>query len=167
MDVFERGAADEYEHADVERRGDCFLDRTGVRANHGVDVSSCRRQVALGRQTVLLVTRNLPPLRGGMERLNAHLAQELAVQYRVIVVGPRGCSSLATDDIVVYQAPGTSILVFLAWATAMSIWLTLRYRPAVILGGSGLVAPVVRLAGMAGGHPYGGVPAWPGYYRGQ
>ncbi len=100
----------------------------------------------MGRQTVLLVTRNLPPLRGGMERLNAHLAQELAARYRVIVVGPRGCSSLAADDIIVYQAPGTSILVFLAWAAATSAWLALRYRPAVILGGSGLVAPVVRLA---------------------
>ena len=30
------------------------------------------------RPRILLVTRNLPPLVGGMERLNWHMAEELA-----------------------------------------------------------------------------------------
>ncbi len=39
---------------------------------------------------ILLITRNLPPLVGGMERLNWHMADELAKQAEVRVVGPSG-----------------------------------------------------------------------------
>ena len=42
------------------------------------------------RPTLILVSRNLPPLRGGMERLNLHMALGLAEHYRVVVIGPRG-----------------------------------------------------------------------------
>jgi phosphatidyl-myo-inositol dimannoside synthase len=81
-----------------------------------------------------------------MERLNAQLAAELVAEGRVIIIGPRGCGTLANDQTVVYEAPGTSIPLFLAWAMLTSVWLALIHRPVVVVGGSGLVAPIVRMA---------------------
>ncbi|WP_291823415.1 hypothetical protein [Marinobacter sp.] len=37
---------------------------------------------------ILIITRNLPPLVGGMERLNWHMADELSQYAKVRVVGP-------------------------------------------------------------------------------
>ena len=48
---------------------------------------------ARAHPSVLLITRNLPPLRGGMERLVQHVAQSLADDYDLSVVGPEGCSA--------------------------------------------------------------------------
>lgn len=39
---------------------------------------------------ILLLTRNFPPLWGGMERLNWHLSAELAKVGEVRVIGPAG-----------------------------------------------------------------------------
>ena len=46
---------------------------------------------------VLLITRNLPPLRGGMERLVQHVAQSLADGYDLSVIGPDGCTRPGGD----------------------------------------------------------------------
>lgn len=46
---------------------------------------------------ILLITRNLPPLVGGMERLNWHMADELAKRAEVRVVGPVGSAALAQN----------------------------------------------------------------------
>ncbi|RMD68618.1 MAG: glycosyltransferase family 1 protein, partial [Gammaproteobacteria bacterium] len=42
-------------------------------------------------KTVLVVTRNLPPLVGGMERLMWNLIDQLRQRARVHVIGPKGC----------------------------------------------------------------------------
>ena len=47
------------------------------------------------RPRILIVTRNLPPLVGGMERLNWHIAAELVSAHDVLLVGPEGCAALA------------------------------------------------------------------------
>ena len=41
----------------------------------------------------LIITRNLPPLVGGMERLVWHIVDELREAYRLHVIGPAGCGA--------------------------------------------------------------------------
>ena len=53
----------------------------------------------------LLITRNLPPLLGGMERLNLHLAQELASAYKLTVIGPTGCREFLPPNVNVVEVP--------------------------------------------------------------
>jgi len=43
---------------------------------------------------ILIVTRNLPPLVGGMERLNWHMAHELSKVAEVRIVGPTDSATL-------------------------------------------------------------------------
>lgn len=96
---------------------------------------------------VLLVTRNLPPLRGGMERLNLHIALALLPTCAVSVCGPHGCAAslpLAAMDVV--EVPHRPLPLFLLRALVGAVGLTWRRRPTLVLAGSGLTAPMAWLA---------------------
>ena len=59
---------------------------------------------AVARPRILLVTRNLPPLMGGMERLNWHMADELAKVAQLRVVSRQGSAALPRAGIEVREA---------------------------------------------------------------
>ncbi len=98
------------------------------------------------RPRVLLVTRNLPPLVGGMERLNWHMADELKNYAEVRIIGPTGAAALKPTTIALSEAPLKPLPLFLIVAMLTSIWIALRWRPDVILAGTGLTAPMAWLA---------------------
>lgn len=98
------------------------------------------------RPRILLVTRNLPPLVGGMERLNWHMAQELARYGDVCVVGPSGSAALAPAGVTVVEVPLKPLWKFLGRATVEALKLARRWRPHVVLAGSGLTALPAWLA---------------------
>lgn len=100
---------------------------------------------------VLFITRNLPPLRGGMERLCRHMAVELAGEFDVTVVGPRGAREYLSPEVrfeAVSAAPLWKFFVSTLWRGVRA---ARRLRPDVVLGGSGLVAPFVWLAAKLSG----------------
>lgn len=101
------------------------------------------------RMRVLLVTRNLPPLVGGMERLNWHLAMELARMHQVRVIGPSGSAALAPPDVDVTEVPLSPLWKFLACATWRAVHEARRWKPDTILAGSGLTAVPAWLAARA------------------
>lgn len=91
---------------------------------------------------ILLVTRNLPPLIGGMERLNWHIAQELARYAQIRVVGPKGSAALAPDGVDVVEVGSVKMGPFLLRAFARCLQIGHGWRPDIILAGSGLTAPI-------------------------
>lgn len=95
---------------------------------------------------VLLVTRNLPPLVGGMEKLNLHLVQELARQSDVMVVGPAGCGTFLPSALCVREVPHKPLWRFLPAALRQAAMLARRFRPQCVIAGSGLTAPLAWLA---------------------
>lgn len=95
---------------------------------------------------ILLVTRNLPPLVGGMERLNWHMAEELAKTAEVRIIGPQGSAALAPAGIMVREAPLKPLRRFLWHARRLARREARQWRPDVVLAGSGLTAPLVRAA---------------------
>lgn len=103
------------------------------------------------RRQFLLVTRNLPPLRGGMERLNARLAGQLSLSVDMCVIGPHGSESMAAPGLEVFGCPRPGVAAFLIWSLWKAARLALKRRPAWVLGGSGLAAPAVLLASIASG----------------
>ena len=54
---------------------------------------------------ILHITRNLPPLVGGMERLNWHIADELSRYAQVQLIGPEGSSALRPTAVQVTEVP--------------------------------------------------------------
>lgn len=98
------------------------------------------------RPRVLLVTRNMPPLRGGMERLNRHMAIELAAEFDVAVVGPLGCRAFLPEAIPVDEVPPAPLSRFFVGAFRKGLGAAGRFRPDAVLAGSGLAAPFAWFA---------------------
>lgn len=100
---------------------------------------------------VLLVTRNLPPLVGGMERLNWHMADELGRRAELRIIGPAGSGVLAPQGVRVREVLLRPLWKFLLLASWQTIRQARRWRPDVVLAGSGLTALpcwiAARLAG--------------------
>lgn len=94
---------------------------------------------------VLLITRNLPPVIGGMERLIGHVADILGRRFDLAVVGPRGGRCGARRYLACPLAP---LWLFLVTAAVKGVWAALVTRPRLVVAGSGLVAPVARLAAL-------------------
>jgi phosphatidylinositol alpha-1,6-mannosyltransferase len=91
---------------------------------------------------ILLITRNLPPLMGGMEWLNWHMASELAKYADIRVIGPHGAASLAPDGVVLREVPLRPLWYFLGAATYCAVREAKWFRPHIVLAGSGLTAPI-------------------------
>jgi len=88
----------------------------------------------------------MPPLVGGMERLNWHMAEELAKVADVRVVGPQGSAALAPSGVTVREAPLKPLWKFLWRARSLARNEARSWNPDVVLAGSGLTAPIARSA---------------------
>lgn len=103
------------------------------------------------RLRILLVTRNLPPLVGGMERLNWRMADELSRHAEVRVVGPAGSAATAPTGVVVDEVPLKPLWRFLLHAQRQAWRVARAWKPDVVLAGSGLTAPAAWIAARASG----------------
>lgn len=96
---------------------------------------------------ILVITRNLPPVAGGMERLLGEAVRALAATGRVAVVGPAAAAPLLPSGVSlagrfpVAPRPGSLLRGLLASVSAAA-----RLQPRLILGGSGACAPMVLAA---------------------
>lgn len=95
---------------------------------------------------ILIVTRNLPPLVGGMERLNWHMAEELHRHAEVRIIGPTGSAALAPSGVEVREVPLQPVWKFLLHSHSAARREARAWRPDVVLAGSGLTAPIARSA---------------------
>lgn len=96
------------------------------------------------RLRILLVTRNLPPLVGGMERLNWHMADELSKTADVRVIGPSGSATMAPANVSVGEARLQPLWKFLLQAWVLARREARAWEPDIVLAGSGLTAPIAR-----------------------
>ncbi|RPE62999.1 phosphatidylinositol alpha-1,6-mannosyltransferase [Tibeticola sediminis] len=101
------------------------------------------------RPRLLLITRNFPPMWGGMERLNWHLAGELSKTFDVRVVAPVGAAEHAPGAVSVREVPLQPLRRFLTAAGLAALAEARRFRPQIVLAGSGLTAPLALVAARA------------------
>jgi phosphatidylinositol alpha-1,6-mannosyltransferase len=80
-----------------------------------------------------------------MERLNWHMADELSQYAKVRVVGPKGSAASRPENVSIREAPLKPLPLFLFVAFCKALWIALRWKPDVILAGSGLTAPLAWL----------------------
>lgn len=98
----------------------------------------------MSRQSILVVTRNYPPLTGGMERLLRHSVETLASEFDVTLIGPHGCREFAPAGVQTIECP-PSPLSFLTAASLRGWRAASKNSFDIVLGGSGLVSPVTWL----------------------
>jgi phosphatidylinositol alpha-1,6-mannosyltransferase len=80
-----------------------------------------------------------------MERLNLHMASELDKQFDLLVIGPAGCSTYLPASVTVAEVTNRPLGRFLAVALFRALHLGRKHRPAVVLAGSGLTAPIALI----------------------
>lgn len=93
---------------------------------------------------ILFISRNMPPLVGGMEKLAHRLHNGLLARYQITLIGPTGCAKFVNPNLRVVELPKNPIL-FVIFGTLVGLWLSARQRPDICLGANGLIAPVCLL----------------------
>ena len=96
----------------------------------------------MSKKKILIVTRNLPPLIGGMERLNWHIADELSKNHKIIVISHSKAKFEAPPETSFYGVRLNPLPLFLLLAFMTTFWVCLRHRPDILFAGSGLTAPI-------------------------
>ena len=98
---------------------------------------------------VLFVSRNFPPLLGGMERLAFEAAKGLAQQASVTLVGPQGSEAYAPGQVLVVPHQSAARFLPASWWAANKLAKQVSLQ--VVVGGSGLAAPAVLRAARRSG----------------
>lgn len=93
---------------------------------------------------ICLVSRNFPPLTGGMERLVFELYKTLIRRHEVSLLGPKGCDEHvdASSGIASTRVSPTPVFLLLTLIKGLFLHRS-NGPPDIIIGGSGLVGPVV------------------------
>lgn len=94
------------------------------------------------KNSILIITRNLPPLIGGMERLNWHIADELSKDHHVTMISHTEAQKQAPKNVKFYGVQLYPLSLFLVLAFIKTFWVCLTQRPDVLFAGSGLTAPI-------------------------
>jgi len=99
------------------------------------------------KKTILVVTRNLPPVHGGMERLNHVLLAGLSAEYEVVVVAPKGAKNAGHPRVEYTESRFSNVYLFLISATLIGLFRLPIKRGGIyaIIATSGLMAPTGKL----------------------
>jgi phosphatidylinositol alpha-1,6-mannosyltransferase len=96
---------------------------------------------------VLQITRNYPPLRGGMERLNARMFEALRGQDETCaLLGPSGSTRFVPAGTRVSELPAKPLPATILASVVRGIAMAREIRPDAVLAGSGLAAPAAVMA---------------------
>jgi phosphatidylinositol alpha-1,6-mannosyltransferase len=93
---------------------------------------------------ISLVSRNFPPLTGGMERLVFELYKTLIQRHQLTVLGPNGCEEHldSRSEVASTQVSPTPFFLLLTLFKGVSLHRS-KGSPDIVIGGSGLVGPIV------------------------
>ena len=97
------------------------------------------------KKRLLYITRNFPPLTGGMERLNYHAFEALSDLYDMALLGPEGCGDYAQGMPATGVSTDSSVQYVLRCCYE-AYRLSRQWKPDLIVAGSGVVALPARIA---------------------
>lgn len=98
------------------------------------------------KEKIILVTRNFPPLEGGMERLNLRLFSAMSEQWQMLLIGPKNASRFLTEDTTVSESRVRPLWWFMLSSFIRCLANAIRVKPGLIVAGSGLMAPAAYFA---------------------
>lgn len=98
------------------------------------------------KKRLLIITRNFPPLVGGMERLNYHIYLELTKEFDVAIAGPKGCEKYLSPQTKFTLFPHKPLGLFLLKSFTSAYRLAIKEKPDLIIAGSGVTAIIALIA---------------------
>ena len=93
---------------------------------------------------ILFISRNLPPLIGGIERLAHRLHDGLTQQHQITLIGPKGCSKYVHPNVRTIELPVQPI-AFILLSSVCALWLSFKTSFDICIGANGLMAPACFL----------------------
>ncbi|MDD2945705.1 MAG: glycosyltransferase family 4 protein [Acinetobacter sp.] len=96
----------------------------------------------MNKKKILIVTRNLPPLIGGMERLNWHIADELGHENEILLLSHKDAQNTAPQNCNFYGVRLNPLPLFLITAFIKTFLICVVKKPDILFAGSGLTAPI-------------------------
>jgi len=96
----------------------------------------------MNKKKILIVTRNLPPLIGGMERLNWHIADELSHENEILLLSHKEAQNTAPQNCNFYGVRLNPLVLFLIAAFIKTFLICIVKKPDILFAGSGLTAPI-------------------------
>ena len=91
---------------------------------------------------ILIITRNFPPVVGGMERLLWNVYDKLGKDYSCDVIGPKGCSKFINPPHRAIECDIKPISFFLVKAFIKAVFCCFKTRYNLCFAGSGVTAPI-------------------------
>lgn len=98
------------------------------------------------KPTLILVTKNLPPDKGGMERMWHEATRELAGFCDLHVIGPAAAAQYMSNRCIYHKVPKYLPFFFITSLVKATI-ICLRYKAIAIVSGSGVTLFPVMLSG--------------------
>ena len=96
----------------------------------------------MNKKKILIVTRNLPPLIGGMERLNWHIADELSHKNEILLLSHNEAENTVPQNCIFYGVRLNPLPLFLIAAFIKTFLICVVKKPDILFAGSGLTAPI-------------------------
>lgn len=100
---------------------------------------------------ILLITKNFPPLAGGIERLIYHVYLELKKDRRVVFLGPSGSEKFLSEEDVSVTCKLKPVWRYLYQVSKKGNEIAKKCKPTVVIAGSGVMAPAAIRAGRTAG----------------
>ncbi|MGB5261657.1 MAG: glycosyltransferase family 4 protein [Gammaproteobacteria bacterium] len=95
---------------------------------------------------ILFVTRNFPPLVGGMERLAHNIYKQVNSRSPCDLIGPAGSRRHCAENSIVYECPVRPLPWFLVTVLVNTLRASLSRRYTLCIAGSGMTALFALLA---------------------
>lgn len=96
---------------------------------------------------ILLITRNFPPLTGGMEKLFYHIYRQLSKDHQIAMVGPEGAESFVEQNTTIYTTLPLPVSRFLLSSQILAFKAAFKFKPDIIISASGLTAFAAYITG--------------------
>ncbi len=98
---------------------------------------------------IFLISRNFPPIIGGIEQLMKSTYDVLAADHEVLLLGPKGSRDFSPNALRVVELPAWAP-VFISMSLLVAPVLGLIYRPSLVIAANGLIAPASWLTALLG-----------------
>ncbi|RLA25413.1 MAG: glycosyltransferase family 1 protein [Gammaproteobacteria bacterium] len=102
---------------------------------------------------ILLITRNFPPLTGGMEKLFFNVYLGLRDNFQTALVAQTDREILGRDEDRIFYTNHSPLWLFLIVSFYQSIKAAFIFKPDIIISGSGLTSLAAKVAGLLSGAP--------------
>jgi len=98
-------------------------------------------------KNVLIISRNFPPLLGGMEKLIWNVYDQLKTSYQLNIIGPIGCRKHIVAPHEASECPVSPLFLFLQTALLKGLLIASKKKYSIIFAGSGITAPLAVIIG--------------------